>query len=489
MGAGGRGGGEVRDQPAGVAEVLSALDERPAPGVRCGPFRIPADGSARARTARAAASAAHVGPLDLLVTGGDEDRESYERHLAGPLERRLVARAAQRDLSDRSAASEEIAWWLFHRWVATREDQPAVLEAIPVDDRPTRKVLVDVLDRLTRLFRLPPGDLGVPQRLDLKSRTTHLGGVEVRERLLGLLLVVGHTLAVEPIALSPVVVEHLGVPNPVDLAELRTTLGEATWEPIRIGLGLVAECRHEAVPEALREHVARVDAVLGAVHSVAEDDVHLQPLRHLPARASADRVEPAAHDGHPIFAVPVTRFRLEQTRVRELLMGEQLYGDRSLAIRELYQNALDACRYRQARQDYRIALGLPGGWTGRIGFDQGVDDQGRHYLRCTDNGIGMGAQELREVFSQAGVRFADRSEFLEEQAQWAERGVHLYPNSRFGIGVMSYFMPADEIEVTTCRMDRHDGRPGRSGGCGSSAPATCSASGRSPTAARSPARP
>lgn len=36
-----------------------------------------------------------------------------------------------------------------------------------------------------------------------------------------------------------------------------------------------------------------------------------------------------------------------------------------------------------------------------------------------------------------------------------------HPNSQFGIGVLSYFMLADDFEVETCRMDR-EGRPGES---------------------------
>ncbi|MBB5956956.1 hypothetical protein FHS29_003549 [Saccharothrix tamanrassetensis] len=66
----------------------------------------------------------------------------------------------------------------------------------------------------------------------------------------------------------------------------------------------------------------------------------------------------------------------------------------------------------------------------------------------------MGQSELREVFSQAGAKFTDRPEYLEERADWATKDVHLYPNSRFGIGVLSYFMLADEIEVVTRRMSR-----------------------------------
>jgi len=59
------------------------------------------------------------------------------------------------------------------------------------------------------------------------------------------------------------------------------------------------------------------------------------------------------------------------------------------------------------------------------------------------------------------VRLADLPEFLEEQAEWArlDPPVQLYPNSRFGIGVLSYFMLADELTVETCRMGR-DGQAG-----------------------------
>ena len=105
---------------------------------------------------------------------------------------------------------------------------------------------------------------------------------------------------------------------------------------------------------------------------------------------------------------------------------------------------------------------MTGSWAGQVRFVQGVDDDGRPYLDCVDNGIGMGVRELSEVFAQAGIRLGDLPEFLEEQAEWArlDPPVQLFPNSRFGIGVLSYFMLADEITVDTCRLGR-DGRPGQ----------------------------
>ncbi|GAA3876634.1 hypothetical protein GCM10022243_46880 [Saccharothrix violaceirubra] len=397
------------------------------------------------RVLEAAAAAVSVGPTSLREPGSAD----YARFLSGPEQRRLVDRTAARP-----EAGDGIGWWLFHQWVAGRPDRPAPLAT---GDRPLQPVLA-CLDRIEALFHLTPGDLRDDRRRGLEPVRSYLGfgpPQEVREELLGLLLVVARELAIGLTALPITVVEHLGIPNPVRLGELRTTIAEARWEPMEhVGVALLAHCRHEAVLESLRDHVRRTDAVLGAVRDVAVGVEVLKPLRSLPAHASADRIRPAEENGRPVFVVPVTRFRLEESRVRELLMGEQLYGDRSLAIRELYQNALDACRYRKARYDYQAVKHRSRAlWEGRITFTQGRED-GRYYLRCHDNGVGMGESELREVFSRAGARFADRPEFAEEQARWEAAGVELFPNSRFGIGVLSYFMLADEIEVRTRRMSR-----------------------------------
>ncbi|RKT53672.1 HD domain-containing protein [Saccharothrix australiensis] len=404
----------------------------------------------RVRVLEAAASRVHLGPTRLRPEdGAGADRREYEHFLAGAEQGRLVARTG---LPGRGDSVAPIGWWMFHQWTAGHPDHEQA-GALPVPN-PASRELYATLDRLTALFHLTPGDLRHRRRLHPEK--THLGLTTapqvVREELVGLLLVVAWEQAVELTALPITVVEHLGIPDPVRLDHLRTTIAHAAWVPVEgVGTGLIADCRHEAVLEALKSHVARVDAVLSAVREAAED-FRLEPLRRLPPHASADRVQPAEENGRPVFVTPVTRFRLDETRVRELLMGEQLYGDRSLAVRELYQNALDACRYRQARHDYlRASRGIDIGWTGRIEFTQGVE-HGRHVLRCADNGVGMGRAELREVFSRAGVRFADRPEFREEQARWEAAGVELFPNSRFGIGVLSYFMLADEIEIRTRRM-------------------------------------
>ncbi|MFY0535281.1 hypothetical protein [Nannocystis pusilla] len=140
-------------------------------------------------------------------------------------------------------------------------------------------------------------------------------------------------------------------------------------------------------------------------------------------------------------------------------MGEQLYGDASVALRELYQNALDALRYRQARHDFLRENGRihPADqlWKGQIKITQ-TRDGAKTVITCSDNGVGMGLEELTGAFARAGRRFRDLPAFAEEEAEWlsCSNPIRVYPNSQFGVGVLSYFMLADEVRVRTTRFNR-----------------------------------
>ncbi len=402
-----------------------------------------------------AAAERTVGPADLTPSqDASSDRAAFERFAQTYPQPYRRATAAIR--AERFEIGREIGWWLLHRWIGRRPDayRPASIEHL-VDGAANPPRLAELL----RTMRADPGFLSRGDRPGALAATAPDG---VREQLLGFLLAAARGMAIEATALPEVIGEHLGIADPVSPAAILDTVAAATWRPRGAAVVLGAACAHPSIEVALRVHVDMLNQLLAEAHRAAAADESLHPLLDLPTRVATDDVGPAVIDDSPAYQSAGVRFRLAEDRVQELLMGEQLYGDPALAIRELYQNALDACRYREARTEYlRRAHDLPSDWEGQIRFAQGVDDAGRAYLDCVDNGVGMGVRELSEVFSQAGVRLADLPEFLEEQAEWArlDPPVQLFPNSRFGIGVLSYFMLADEITVETCRM-RRDGRPG-----------------------------
>ncbi|MFJ4816309.1 caspase family protein [Streptomyces sp. NPDC088801] len=423
-------------------------------------------------------AAQRVGVLgtDLCADGPDHIRFRKFGQGFPRLKRRLLT------LHDRTAARgsvERIRWWQFHRWLIQQPELYAAEalksllgEVAGGSDQPPWVADALSADRLMRLLkehRTAPFSVR-------RTVTRSAGGTsheehdviaaatgdehEVRTHLVSALLKAAYAMAVDPVDLPEIVVEHIGIYDSVDLPELLATVRRSDWRHSGVGRSLNAVCTHPAVQIALREHATRVDALLREINRGGNPA--LTALGALPPYADGSRVR---LDGNsPDQFSDGIRFQLAEDRVQELLMGEQLYGDRELAVRELYQNALDALRYRDCRTQYLQRTGRAAApFEGRIDFVQGVGSDGRPYLECRDNGIGMGINELGSVFSQGGTRFVDLPEYIEEQIAWSELPepkLRLYPNSRFGIGVLSYFMLADEIVVRTCRMGR-DGRPGR----------------------------
>ncbi|MFF6781496.1 hypothetical protein [Streptomyces sp. NPDC012510] len=416
---------------------------------------------------RTAAARVHVGPTDLRLTRARGDRADFEKFFDRGHER--LVRRATLNLPERPGAESDIGWWLFHQWIdhglRGTEDHwtayDALVARLPLADQTSTALFHRRrAGQLLYGLRLPLGETNGPERLArVESVASVPGGTalpqRVRLRRLSMLLSLARARALDLPALPDDLVENLGVPHRVDLADLRRTVADAAWHSDNGPMVLqAADCHHEAVAEALRRHVSQVDNLLYDIHRAARGDELLAPLRELPLRASAEGVRAAlGDDDRPKFE-GYSKFHVDPRRVQELLMGDQLYRSPGLAIRELYQNALDACRYRKARTEYLATRpgGSPDDWRGRIRFEQGVGPDGRPYLLCEDNGIGMGETELTHVFARAGTRFTDLTDVRNERAVWEAAGIQMHPVSRFGIGVLSYFMIADEIEVVTRRL-------------------------------------
>ncbi|MEO3773625.1 caspase family protein [Micromonospora sp. B9E7] len=236
---------------------------------------------------------------------------------------------------------------------------------------------------------------------------------------------------------------HDGLP----IADALAGLQEARWHRVQNLLDLSLWTRSAPIDQAIRQLVVETNEIL-LTHRQPGGPLHQTKTPHLIATS---RLQPERAS----FRLPHVTFRVSTSETRHLLMGTNLYQDPSLAVRELYQNAVDACRYRERRLQH--LQGDDHDWSPVIKFRMGVDG-GRRYLECRDNGIGMSHHEIREAFAKAGRRFRDLPEFIQESAEWAtDGGADFQPISQFGIGVLSYFMIADELEVRTTRVDRRLG--------------------------------
>lgn len=377
-----------------------------------------------------------------------------------------------------SSNGDAVMNWLLHKHLAKAPDvwTPTPDGTLPphVGDPDLDEACASspaVQRTMQRLVRFAQFVRCAPSRLDTRSAGPAFdtvtipfgeGESQIREDLVACLLCLAGWMALDIRCASDVLVDHIGLADPLDPHDAVVAFSEARWSTSGTGQTLHAKCSHPAIDFAMRELVEKADAVLTRVRSILAERVDASALlTALPTRLIADHIEPQREEGIAAYRTPHMRFELDHDKVRELLMGEQLYGKPDLAVRELYQNALDACRFMRARTEFLGNTGHAASWVGEIKFRQGVDN-GRHYIECSDNGVGMDERVLETCFSRAGHRFADLPEFIEERDRWQRRHppIEIHPNSQFGIGVLSYFMIADELEVTTCAFDTN-GRLGR----------------------------
>lgn len=144
------------------------------------------------------------------------------------------------------------------------------------------------------------------------------------------------------------------------------------------------------------------------------------------------------------------RLTLDQGQIMELLAGKELYSDPSVFVRELIQNAIDAVRTRQ-----QLDRNLPSDWKAQINIRCWMDEEGYHWFRIEDNGIGMTEDIIKNYFLKIGSSYYNSDTFQQAKLR-CKADPNYMPISRFGIGILSCFMGDEQtnhVEVSTKRFN------------------------------------
>jgi hypothetical protein len=138
------------------------------------------------------------------------------------------------------------------------------------------------------------------------------------------------------------------------------------------------------------------------------------------------------------------KFVLDQNKILELFMGVGLYKDELLCLRELYQNALDASKCMRAynstkgiKQELPIVFGIG---------KEVINGKEQEYIYCLDHGMGMDDYIIKNYLLNIGSSYYKSADFKRANADW---NFNVIPTSQFGIGLLSGFMLADKIGVTS----------------------------------------
>ena len=233
------------------------------------------------------------------------------------------------------------------------------------------------------------------------------------------------------------------------------------WEIAPDRIVFAAECDHPAYERAIREFFNWIDDELSAIQSWGRLlPAEFQRYRlELPQKVDRSRVSASIDpvNRQPAYQYFDLEFSLSRNEIVKLLMTDRLYSNKSLFIRELLQNALDALRHRKALyQADAVTLSNLG-----VQFEH-FQESGFDIVRCHDNGVGMDEDIITRFLTRVGRSYYRSPEFERQRARFKEKGCDFDPCARFGIGFMSCFMFGDEITIRTRRdhgMGEEHGRP------------------------------
>lgn len=147
---------------------------------------------------------------------------------------------------------------------------------------------------------------------------------------------------------------------------------------------------------------------------------------------------------------------MDQDKVMELLVGEDLYSDPSAFVRELIQNAIDAVRTREQLDKQSIQS-----WKPQINIHSWMDEDGYHWFRIEDNGTGMTKEIIENYFLKIGRSYYTSDTFQKDKIRYGADPDYT-PISRFGIGILSCFMGGkgfNQVEVSTKRFTSDGDHP------------------------------
>lgn len=142
------------------------------------------------------------------------------------------------------------------------------------------------------------------------------------------------------------------------------------------------------------------------------------------------------------FETKKLSFTIAQENILKLLVGHTLYNDSSVVVRELVQNAIDAVRL-QKQYDIQDNKKITDGKV-QVNWNENERE-----LIFWDNGTGMTLNDIENYLLKVGA-----SKYKDEAIK--KRFPNFSSISHFGIGILTCFMIADNIDIITNSVEQKE---------------------------------
>lgn len=202
--------------------------------------------------------------------------------------------------------------------------------------------------------------------------------------------------------------------------------------------------------EGLQEELDQSWAILGEVYGRNFDTEKLNRIgiKFRRIRSNLDIDELYEFETKAGYIPKEVRFSAANAHLLKLLV-KPLYGDYpSIAVRELLQNSVDACRERKHTQKHSTS-----DFCVRVEVIENKD--ATYSLIVTDNGIGMSLSTLKNYFLNAGASFRTSMEW-KKRFQNEQQESEILRSGKFGVGALAAFLIGEQPEdITLSVKTRH----------------------------------
>jgi hypothetical protein len=217
-----------------------------------------------------------------------------------------------------------------------------------------------------------------------------------------------------------------------------------------------------SLEHAIRQMISQIDDELSLCRRLA-DEKHFEVCPGLSKTTKhAWHLSPRSHphiEKRGSYEYIDGAFRPDTNKLLELLSGVELYGSPLEAVRELVQNAFDSVRVKMAYARLMQANPNDPEFLKSLTTLQKVDirldmtTEGP-CLTCEDTGVGMTKNIISNRFLISGS--GKKHELLSLERRTEMAGFRVASTGQFGIGVLSYFMICDRLQITTRRAAHAD---------------------------------
>lgn len=137
----------------------------------------------------------------------------------------------------------------------------------------------------------------------------------------------------------------------------------------------------------------------------------------------------------------------------KLLVGPLYDYNHRVGIRELVQNAVDACRELSDLSGNARSTNAVESEEPDVVVDVQESEDGAGWISVTDKGVGMTLDTVTRYFLVAGASFRN-SDVWKRRHMDDDGQVRVLRGGRFGVGALAAFLLGEEIKVTTRHADR-----------------------------------